>query len=429
MTADLSLARRIRRLRSRAGLTQQQLAAPAYTHAYVSTIEAGKRPPSRAALEHFASKLGVDIDELISGRPRDLPHRLDLDLQDARQLLASGKIEEAENIYVRVADQGRRFRLPRHEGKAKQGRALCAETRGDLETAIGLYEEAESALAELPLTARVDAIAGRARCLQMRGETSTALYILEQALEGLRQRSLLEPGALLRIHTSLVAAYFERGAHGRASESAAEALRLAPQTDDPERLANMHVNVARVLLSEGKIEDAHDSLRRAEELYRELDLRVQVADCHHSRGYLLSRQGDLSAARTELEKAIALFRDIGARVKEARSVIELARVARLEGTIDNAGELVATALELLAGTESIEVAEAERELGLCLAESAPEEAATHLGIAADIFERSSEQTELAATSRLLGDLLESHGDTTGALAAYRRGLIAVEEPL
>jgi tetratricopeptide (TPR) repeat protein len=429
MPTDLALARRIRRLRSRAGLTQQQLAAPAYTHAYVSTIEAGKRPPSRAALEHFATKLGVEVEELVSGRPRDLPHRLDLDLQEARQLLAGGRLEDAVSIYTRVAEQGRRFRLSRHEGKAKQGLGHCAETRGDLDSAVELYELAEKALIELPLTVRVDAIAGRARCLQLRGDTSTALYILEQAMEGLHQQSLLEPNALLRLHTSLVAAYFERGAHARASESAAEALRLAPQTDDPERLANMHVNVARVLLSEGKIDDAHDSLRRAEQLYRELDLQVEVADCHHSRGYLLSRQGDLAAARDELGKAIALFGDIGARVKEARSVIELARVTRIEGNIADAKELIGRALELLAGTESIEVAEAERELGLCLSETEPQKAAGHLGTAADIFERSSEQTELAATSRLLGDLLEAQGDTKGALGAYRRGLTAIEEPL
>jgi hypothetical protein len=97
--------------------------------------------------------------------------------------------------------------------------------------------------------------------------------------------------------------------------------------------------------------------------------------------------------------------------------------------VDDARRLVDRALELLAGTESIEVAEAERELGLCLAETRPEEAAVHFGTAADIFERSSEQTELAMTSRLLGDLLENNGDTAGALVAYRRGLTAVEGSL
>ena len=55
------LGTRLRRLRRDQGLTQRQLGAPRYTHAYVSTIEAGRRRPSREALEHFASNLGVDV--------------------------------------------------------------------------------------------------------------------------------------------------------------------------------------------------------------------------------------------------------------------------------------------------------------------------------------------------------------------------------
>ena len=41
-------------------------------------------------------------------------------------------------------------------------------------------------------------------------------------MEALEQQNLTDPGALLRLHTSLVAGYFERGAYGRASASAAE---------------------------------------------------------------------------------------------------------------------------------------------------------------------------------------------------------------
>ena len=55
---------RLRRLRTARGLTQKELAAPRYTHAYVSSIESGRRRPSLEALEHFASKLGVPVEEL-----------------------------------------------------------------------------------------------------------------------------------------------------------------------------------------------------------------------------------------------------------------------------------------------------------------------------------------------------------------------------
>ncbi len=75
---------RLRRLRLARELTQRELAEPKYTHAYVSTIEAGRRNPSREALEHFAGKLGVDVDELLTGKPADLEARLDARLMQAR---------------------------------------------------------------------------------------------------------------------------------------------------------------------------------------------------------------------------------------------------------------------------------------------------------------------------------------------------------
>src|SRR3712207_4199163 len=105
---DPAVGTRLRTLRSSAGPTQQELAAPAYTHAYVSTIAAGKRPPSRAALEHFASKLGVDVDELATGRPRDLADRLGLELQEARRQVASGLGGDAEAAYERILSEATR---------------------------------------------------------------------------------------------------------------------------------------------------------------------------------------------------------------------------------------------------------------------------------------------------------------------------------
>ena len=45
-------------LRSERGLTQRQLAEPAYTPAYISTLEAGRVRPSETALRFLAERLG-----------------------------------------------------------------------------------------------------------------------------------------------------------------------------------------------------------------------------------------------------------------------------------------------------------------------------------------------------------------------------------
>ncbi|MDQ3767063.1 MAG: helix-turn-helix domain-containing protein [Actinomycetota bacterium] len=72
----MTLGNRVKQLRIDKGLTQKELAEPSYTHAYVSTIEAGRRQPSDEALRHIAAKLGVAEEELATGRPPDLLSRL-----------------------------------------------------------------------------------------------------------------------------------------------------------------------------------------------------------------------------------------------------------------------------------------------------------------------------------------------------------------
>src|SRR4051812_9141605 len=54
-----AVGERIRTERLRAGLTQQQLADPRYTKAYISALENGLAKPSIAALTFIAGKLGV----------------------------------------------------------------------------------------------------------------------------------------------------------------------------------------------------------------------------------------------------------------------------------------------------------------------------------------------------------------------------------
>lgn len=59
-----SVGRKLRQLRLAAGLTQAELADKRYSHAYVSVLEAGRREPSRAALDYFAGRLGVAVEEI-----------------------------------------------------------------------------------------------------------------------------------------------------------------------------------------------------------------------------------------------------------------------------------------------------------------------------------------------------------------------------
>ena len=115
---------RMRKLRLARGLTQRELAEPSYTHAYVSTIEAGRRTPSRDALEYFASKLGVDIAQLTQGRPADLEARLALELQEARIAVSEGRFGEADAIFDPIEKDAKRYALTRIRAKVEEIRGL-----------------------------------------------------------------------------------------------------------------------------------------------------------------------------------------------------------------------------------------------------------------------------------------------------------------
>ena len=87
MVATLSarvLGQRIRQMRTRRGLTQQDLAGEDYSKSYISAIEQGKTRPSLEALQRLASRLetpaGVLLDPDAPGfapfDPEALPRRV-----------------------------------------------------------------------------------------------------------------------------------------------------------------------------------------------------------------------------------------------------------------------------------------------------------------------------------------------------------------
>jgi len=417
---------RMRRLRHARGLTQRELAAPKYTHAYVSTIEAGRRQPSREALEHFAARLGVDVDELVTGKPADLEARLEQRLIEARIALSDGRLDEPDEALRAIAKEAKRYRLARMEARAEEGRGLWLERRGKPEEALEHYQHAEDILRSEPPTARVDAVDGKARCFESLGDVRYAIYLLESLLDQLEREKLHDPDALARIHAALVYSYLEAGLYAKAAESAAELDRLAPRLTDPLRMAQMHMHVARLHLVKGNIDDAKHSLQRAEDAYRQLNLKVEQGYAFLARGYVLSREGKLGEAREELEQALAVFEETADEKDLTRTLNELGRMERLEGRTDRARELLERSIAIMGDSDAPILAWAHRELGLVFVDQDPVTAEKNFRLAIELYERSEQAVDIAVTYRSLGDLLGSRGDAEGSCEAYRTGILALE---
>jgi tetratricopeptide (TPR) repeat protein len=420
------IAARLKRLRLARGLTQKELASPSYTHSYVSTIEAGRRQPSRKALEHFAGKLGVGVEELVTGRSPDLVARLQLRVQEARIALSEGQQDEADNIFIAVAKRSKQLNLTRLEATAEEARGLLLERRGDPERALEHYQRAEEILSAEPPTALANAVTGKARCFEALGDVRYAVYLLETLVARIEQEGVNDPSALVQVHASLLDAYLEAGMHDRAARSADELERLAPKVDDPLRLAHMHINVAHIYLVQGNIEDAHRSLERAEDLYRQLHLKSEMGYAYLARGYIYNREHDLPNARRELEAALGIFEETGDEKHVTRTLNELARVERLEGRTDEAVSLLERSIARLGEADAPILAWAHRELGLTLAERDTSQAEKHLRGAIELYERAEETVDIAASYRALGDLLLARGEERAGYEAYRTGIVALE---
>ena len=424
----MSVGTRLRRLRLQRGLTQKELADPRYTHAYVSTIEAGRRTPSATALEHFAKKLSVDVEELRTGRPPDLEARLNLKLQEARKEISSGAFDDAATALAQVLKDAKRYKMTHLEAKATEYQALIEERRGNVKAAFERYQDVEKILIEAPPPVLADCVAGQARCLTELGDVRYAIYLVESLADRLDREGYSDPNALVRLYAPLVRAYVQLGVHSKATEYAEAALAMLPEVEDPFNQAVMHVNLATAYLRDGRAKEADEALLRAEDLFRNLDLHAETATAHLNRGFSLVRGGgDLGVAKTELDTAREIFVSMGNEKLEAHALNELAHIARVEGERDTALRLLDRSLSILKKSEDVgELALANLERGLCIQEEDPKRAEKHLRKAVDLFLKGEQFLRAARAHRVLGDMLMKQGRGDEACKVFRAGLWVLE---
>ncbi|MFK0180924.1 tetratricopeptide repeat protein [Streptomyces xanthochromogenes] len=417
------IGRRVQRLRTELGLTQRQLAEPAYTPAYVSTLESGKVRPSDAALRHLAERLGTTYEELATGRPARLLTELRLGLTDAQRALATGEADEAAVRFRRLLTEAELHHLDEERAEALLGLGDCALETGELADAVRHFESSERLLAAEPLPRRVRAVRGRAVAHILAGELRYACYVLESAIDELGTSGLADPEALVLLYAAIIGPYLDMGAQARAARAAELALALAPQVSDPALVAGMHRQVARTFLAGGRLADADASLAKAQSIYRQLRLRTDLAHCHWMRGYVYAQEGRLDRAERELRTARDMLAAKRAALFTAQVEVELADVLRRLGRHEDAMALLAPLTELGDQHGAVHAGGAHRLLGLIREEQGDGEAAEeHYVTALGLLERSGASGDLADLCRLLGDLLRRTGRVEAAMDAYRTGL-------
>jgi tetratricopeptide (TPR) repeat protein len=332
------IGERIRAARVKAGLTQQQLAAPRYTKAYVSALEKGHAKPSMAALNFLAERLGLPAAHFLSSTTTERP-RLEADL-----LLASGRWQEALDAYEELLN------------------------------------------APVDKVGRAEILRGQAEALCRLGRGLEAIRPATEAFEGFR--------ALKRDHDAVLAGYWLANAHYLAENSAEarsilrmvlDLIRSDGTTVDPDLRIRLLTGASNVETWDGNHEAAIAYLEEARGISTDMDDRRRA-------GFLAALAsayydtGDLEGAVRAGNQSLALFRAAEAKHETALIENNLANAYLALGNLTRARELVEKAhrehartgdrqMPTILDTEArIELAAGNLETAIALAEQATQAA-------------------------------------------------------
>lgn len=233
---------RIRALRTARGLTQAGLAAPRYTKAYISMLEAGRTRASMRALEHIAEKLDVRPADLLADGAA--PPALGLEAMEAERRARAALRTASAADALRAAERALAAASASGDGTAvARAQVLVGVARsraGDATGAIRSLREAVAALArgderDTLLEFRTEVALARARAAA--GDAQAALAHYERA-RGLAAQ--LEPRALADRYARL-------SQRARAGGDLGAALRYASASAALDEQSELREEVAAVL--------------------------------------------------------------------------------------------------------------------------------------------------------------------------------------
>ena len=350
-----TLGDRVRELRTNRGLSQGGLARGLVSPSYVSLIEAGKRLPERDILRAFADRLGTTPEFLETGVDAATAKEEQLALRYADLALANGEVDEALDRYRRLARAGA---VCRHG--AEWGLARALEAQGDLPGAIGrvewLLEEHRAGRADVP--GLLTLLNAQCRLYREAGDISFSITLGESALDEVRKLGLKGTEDEIRLASSLVASYWERGDWARANQLAHEVVERAEEQGSPRSRGSAYWNASLAASSVGGVALALELAERALAMFSESDDERGTARLRTDLAWLLLSQAAPDLPRIEglLTKAHAILTEIGVDTDLAYCETELARYHLAVGQPEQALEYADRSLARLAGREVLELA-------------------------------------------------------------------------
>ncbi|WP_158375490.1 helix-turn-helix domain-containing protein [Cellulosimicrobium cellulans] len=418
-----TIADRVRQARLAAGLSQTALAGDALSPSYISLIESGRREPTDAALGVIAERLGSTVEYLKHGDEGPAEARAKLALDYARLDLVSGEASSARDriLALDLEPVSRQVRV-----EALLALAQAHEMLGDLESAVGVLEPllTQARVEQHHLDAAAAATALVASYVES-GDLGRAIEVGDRQLAELEEAGLTGTDEHLRLGSTTLWAYVERGDLLYATHRAAELIRQAESLGTPRGRGSVYWNAALVAEQRHDYGLAKRYTERALALLGEGEVSRDIPRLRLNYAWLLLRSdpAEPATALEQLERAAPELEVSGSEVEMARLDVERSRAHLMQGDPVAAESFGRAALDRLGDQPRLDGAAAQLAIGDALHARGEVEAASRAyRWAADMLGMMSASRQSAAVWRELGDRFLGHGDVTGAAQAFDRAL-------
>lgn len=338
------IGERIRQARHQAALTQQQLAQPRYTKAYISALEKGHAKPSMAALNYLSQRLGLPIGRFLTDSTSTWD-RLSADLA-----LASSDWTAAADAYRSILETAT-DRGARAEILVALAEALDKQERGDL--AIGPATEALETFTSL---GRPDDAALAAYWLSnahlQADNRAEARALLLNLLAALRERPGTNLDLRVRVLVSLGLVESDEREYRSAIAYYEEAATLSVDLDDRRRAVLLH-GLAVAYYEANDIEAAVRAGRESLSLYRSASANHEAAVVQNQLALAYLANGSVARA-SELAGQARMRHELDGDQRALAHVAETqAQIAIAEGRYADAVSLGHEARALAEATASL----------------------------------------------------------------------------
>lgn len=424
MTVVTGLPERLRTERVNAGLSQTALAGDDLSPSYVSLIESGRRTPTDAALAVMAERLGTTVDYLKYGDSAPSEERARLEIGFARLALTNGEAEQAKE---RLLSLDLESISPRHRGDALRALAQAHDALGELDDAVRILEPLlAQARAQGQATEAATIATQLAVAYHDAGDLARSIELGEKVLDEIEALGMAGTDEHLRLGSTILWSYYERGDLLFATHRAAELIRLAEEKGTHRGRGSIYWNASLVAEGRGDLVEACRLAERALAYLAEgsASLDVPRLRLHYAWLVLRSDPPEPRLALEHLASAVKELELIGSEIDLARCNFESGRAHLLLGDLIEAEENARSGLARLDGSEAaLDVCNGRLLLGdILAARGRVAEAKECYRWAADMWGMLSAGREAAKVWRSLGDRMMANGDAEGAAKAYESAL-------